>query len=104
LTGDLTGTERRVVMYGCDGQMWAETQRALATGLVADGEVCMVLERAREGSWDAEFTLPAAGPEYFDEEAELAKIPGYQNEAESFNWAIAATALTFIGLFAAGFS
>jgi hypothetical protein len=37
--------ERHVVVYGADGQRWPKVATALKRGLVADGEVTLVLER-----------------------------------------------------------
>ena len=50
LLGDLKGTKRTVVLFGADGQPWEKTFTALTTGLVADGPVTLVLERAQAGS------------------------------------------------------
>jgi hypothetical protein len=48
--GDLTGTVRKVVLYGVDEQPWEKTAEALRGGLKADGEVTLLLERPAEGS------------------------------------------------------
>jgi hypothetical protein len=48
LLGDLSGTKRAVVLFGCDGQPWNKTVGALTAGLVADGPVTLLLERARD--------------------------------------------------------
>lgn len=37
--------ERSIVVYGADGQRWKAVMEALQKGLVADGEVTLVLER-----------------------------------------------------------
>ena len=37
--------ERAIVVYGADGQRWPQIATALKRGLVADGEVTLVLER-----------------------------------------------------------
>jgi len=37
--------ERTIVMYGADGQKWPHVAAALQRGLVADGDVTLVLER-----------------------------------------------------------
>lgn len=48
--GDLTGTVRKVVLFGVDEQPWEKTAEALRGGLKADGEVTLLLERPAEGS------------------------------------------------------
>lgn len=50
LVGDLTGTVRRVVLYGVDNQTWSKTAEALRLGLKADGDVTLILERPEPGS------------------------------------------------------
>lgn len=58
LLGDLSGTKRAVVLFGCDGQPWNKVVGALKAGLVADGPVTLLLERARDqaraDAWTAE--------------------------------------------------
>mmetsp|Transcript_7227 Transcript_7227/g.18804 ORF Transcript_7227/g.18804 Transcript_7227/m.18804 type:complete len:315 (+) Transcript_7227:91-1035(+) len=108
LTGDLSGSQRRVVLFGADGQSWAEVQGALRSGQVADGEVELVLERPGAGSPDAD------GFRQSDAELELlaataaarqqATIPGTLNEADSFNYAILASVAAVLLLFLSGFS
>eukprot|EP00854_Cymbomonas_tetramitiformis_P031884 gene31884-40240_t len=58
IVGDLTGTVRRVVLYGADNQRWASVQNALRQGRIADGEVSLILERPLDASpavkWEPE--------------------------------------------------
>jgi hypothetical protein len=54
--------QRCVVLYGADGKRWPEVATALKRGLVADGEVTMVLERKVE----PEGRSPAAASSIFD--------------------------------------
>ena len=44
--------QRSIVMFGADGQRWPVVSGALREGLVADGDVTLVLERAlpKEGA------------------------------------------------------
>lgn len=48
LLGDLSGTKRAVVLFGCDNQPWGKVVSALKAGLVADGPVTLLLERQRD--------------------------------------------------------
>lgn len=41
--------ERHIVVYGADGQRWPQVATALKRGLVADGDVTLVLERRETG-------------------------------------------------------
>jgi len=110
LLGDLSGSERRVVLFGADGQPWPEVQSALRSGLVADGDVEMVLERPGEGSASAQWRVAPA--EELEREAGRAAlqpaaadtVPGALGEADSFNLLALATASTVIGLILAGFT
>lgn len=108
LTGDLSGSQRRVVLFGADGQSWAEVQDALRSGQVADGEVELVLERPGLGSPDADWGRESeAELELMAATAaarEAAAIPGTLNEADSFNYAIIATAGAALLLFVSGFT
>ena len=58
LLGDLSGTKRAVVLFGCDDQPWNKVVGALKAGLVADGPVTLLLERerdeARANAWTPE--------------------------------------------------
>lgn len=54
--GDLTGTVRKVVLFGVDEQPWEKTAEALRGGLKADGQVTLLLERPSEGSPYATWT------------------------------------------------
>ena len=47
LLGDLSGTKRMVVTYGCDNQETDSIFKALRLGTVADGAMTLVLERAK---------------------------------------------------------
>lgn len=112
-------------MFGADGQSWAKVQGALRSGLVADGDVELVLERpltvasGPSGDRAAAASTSASGWTTLsekelerraaeDEERMLAraaaKVPGSLDEASSFNLLAFAFAATTIGLFLAGFS
>ena len=47
LLGDLSGTKRMVVAFGCDNQETDSIFKALRLGTVADGAMTLVLERAK---------------------------------------------------------
>jgi hypothetical protein len=108
LTGDLTGSQRRVILFGADGQSWSDVQGALRSGYVADGAVELILERPGAGSTDsvwqvqteAELELLAA----MAQAKEMEKIPGVLNEADSFNVALIAIAASTLLLFVSGFN
>ena len=125
LTGDLTGSERRVVLFGADGQSWPKVQGALRSGLIADGDVELVLERqqtpqmgtvqqsesAGSGAWrgsvgltEGELKRRAAEDEARMLSRTATQVPGALDEASSFNLASFALAATTVGLFLAGFS
>lgn len=55
LVGELKDTKRTVVLFGCDNQAYSQCFGALTNGLVADGPVCLVLERAGETSPDKDW-------------------------------------------------
>ncbi|GFH18344.1 uncharacterized protein HaLaN_15133 [Haematococcus lacustris] len=40
--------ERHVVLFGADGQRWSVVRGALGKGIVADGDVTVIVERASE--------------------------------------------------------
>ncbi|KAL6761927.1 hypothetical protein V8C86DRAFT_2526243 [Haematococcus lacustris] len=42
--------ERHVVLFGADGQRWSVVRGALGKGIVADGDVTVIVERASENS------------------------------------------------------
>lgn len=62
ITGDLSGSERRVVLFGADGQRWSEVQAALRSGLVSDGDVELILERPGRESRASEWQVPHPSP------------------------------------------
>mmetsp|Transcript_13349 Transcript_13349/g.18237 ORF Transcript_13349/g.18237 Transcript_13349/m.18237 type:complete len:345 (+) Transcript_13349:167-1201(+) len=95
ITGDLTGTIRKVVLYGADAQPWRKTSEALRIGRVADGPVTLVLERAEAGSplsfWEPEEQKEdpseeegevRAGASKQNEEKARIKLDPMLNEAE----------------------
>ena len=112
-----------MILFGTDGQSWTKVQGALRSGLVADGEVELVLERqelvrpgaaavvegaAAAGGWttltEEELERRAAADEERMLERAAAKVPGSLDEDSSFNLVAFGFAATTIGLFLAGFS
>eukprot|EP00191_Tetraselmis_sp_GSL018_P009646 CAMPEP_0177607316 /NCGR_PEP_ID=MMETSP0419_2-20121207/17849_1 /TAXON_ID=582737 /ORGANISM="Tetraselmis sp., Strain GSL018" /LENGTH=319 /DNA_ID=CAMNT_0019101883 /DNA_START=57 /DNA_END=1017 /DNA_ORIENTATION=- len=102
LLGDLSGSERRVVLFGADGQPWPEVQSALRSGLVADGDVEMVLDAPARAPPAEELEREAGRAALQPAAADT--VPGALGEADSFNLLALATASTVIGLILAGFT
>lgn len=77
LIGDLSGAKRTINFFGADNQPWEKAFGALAQGAVADGEVTIVLERAKEGTTGSFWSplpirMPAAMQAAEEEEAAFA--------------------------------
>jgi hypothetical protein len=79
LFGDLSGTKRLVLLFGCDGQAYRKTFAALKSGLAKDGPVTLVLERPGPKSLDAFWSVLPGGDV---RPAELSEGEESEEEAE----------------------